>query len=1064
MNVDDRAFEQLAKAQARREAAMESTDVDAWILAARDCGLGHFELDQRRLANALFNEAIGLIEEHGIRREELPNLIGMKGRILQRRKRWSEALAQYRRAAESAAELGLAEPQLRWMGKEASTLIDMDDREAGLPRLGAAVSFGRDHLEQGGDPVALELSRLLGKLAFCVEGANQERAGELWKEAWSCLDGIPPTGLHALAATNYGMFLLRTDRKRQHVAITYLEEGIEIARKCAESPRRILEATTFLAAALRDIGQADRAGDLLMAEAPRIDDPKTRHEVLSEAVDHYFAGRSWEKMKAACGPLRELRERWGTPHGLYDLEMRYSIACRGLEELAESLSALARARKHAEASANPDALRDARGQTALVLVDKGDFAEAAQLAKELWNEGTRNRLLARTLVEALCATGDVDAAEAVRDELARAGGGETDVAWLTAILASHGRGDPLKAWYAYGASGNRNTFIEGEALSRLFELHPAASEDRFEVSRARLRLIDKVRTDVADVFSEPSWLAVTEQAKKFPAYLDAFLDTAVALRRHEDAIYDLERFRSQMLVDVLSERAACWSAGEQNRMWEKSSATNEYHRARYRLEGLWALGARWPARREAAQDVERKESFAWRAGGMMHLSPGFTGLHFPPNLEAHLADAALAEDEVLVFLHVGLERTFAWSVDGGGKIDHTILPALSHDALRARHAGVWNAATRGRRPLRHLGAAAAPDLSEQLGELDRVLAEPIVAWLSQKAARRVFWVAGTGAASLPVDQCAAARGADLEFCFLPTGRALGFARAVRYPLPDLLFIVEERRRIEHAAHVMQEARGKVQIVIDPTRTLEAAPLEAAMVARAAQEADVRILDAEVVDEEKVRQAACGVDILHLLGHGTFEDVSPYRSGMYLDQGHGTDALWTAAEIFTGVEAPAGRLAVLAGCETGRTCPNLASEEVSLPAAFLCAGYAAVIGSRWAVHDLSTALFMGDFYARWLAGGVSAARALRQSADRLRVMDRQAAAQRIRDLGSFPLPGRAEGWRDRCEAAAATVENGPAERPFADPAHWAAFFVAGDGAITADGPDSRVPALPELEPI
>jgi CHAT domain-containing protein len=139
-------------------------------------------------------------------------------------------------------------------------------------------------------------------------------------------------------------------------------------------------------------------------------------------------------------------------------------------------------------------------------------------------------------------------------------------------------------------------------------------------------------------------------------------------------------------------------------------------------------------------------------------------------------------------------------------------------------------------------------------------------------------------------------------------------------------------------------------------------------------------------------------------------------------------------VLSDLDAPAGRVAVLSGCETGRAAPNIVSEEVSLPAAFLSGGLAAVAGSRWAVDDRSTALLMGELHRRWYAGGVSIASALDGATAWLRELDGADAARLSDDPGGGDVDAH----------------------PFAAAEYWAAFFVAGDGAITADGPDRRVP--------
>jgi CHAT domain-containing protein len=257
---------------------------------------------------------------------------------------------------------------------------------------------------------------------------------------------------------------------------------------------------------------------------------------------------------------------------------------------------------------------------------------------------------------------------------------------------------------------------------------------------------------------------------------------------------------------------------------------------------------------------------------------------------------------------------------------------------------------------------------------------------------------------------------------------------------------------------MQLVRGRLLLVVDPSRDLAFAPLEAAMVADAARAMQIERLDGDRLAGAELA-AACGrADVLHLVGHGRFDDASPYRSGIAIGPLDDADAFWSNADVFGEVEAPAARLAVLSGCETGRSRPNLVSEEVSLPAAFIAAGYAAVIGSRWAVDDLSTTLLMADFHRRWLAGGISVAGALGASRRWLRDLDRAATTSLVATMGhtaAAALPSLAGDCRRLCDEALRLLAQ-EGERPFDHPYYWGAFFVAGDGAISADGGDRRLP--------
>jgi CHAT domain-containing protein len=268
---------------------------------------------------------------------------------------------------------------------------------------------------------------------------------------------------------------------------------------------------------------------------------------------------------------------------------------------------------------------------------------------------------------------------------------------------------------------------------------------------------------------------------------------------------------------------------------------------------------------------------------------------------------------------------------------------------------------------------------------------------------------------------------------------------------------EDRDRI--AQETMEKSRGRVLIVADPTQTLKLAPIEAAMVARRASGRAVEAPDPTELHREDLAAAAGRTEILHLISHGTFDEANPFCSGIYLRDSTDAEAIWSNADIFSGVTAPAGRLAVLSACDTARTKPNLVSEDVSLPAALLAAGYAAVIGSRWHIADLSTSLLMGEFYRIWFAGGVAVDQALAEARRWLRAMDRSKAAQRI-----LALPEELGFAREHpdlatlCFEVGERVATGP-DLPFEEPEHWAAFFVTGDGSITADGEDPRLDTVP-----
>ena len=77
---------------------------------------------------------------------------------------------------------------------------------------------------------------------------------------------------------------------------------------------------------------------------------------------------------------------------------------------------------------------------------------------------------------------------------------------------------------------------------------------------------------------------------------------------------------------------------------------------------------------------------------------------------------------------------------------------------------------------------------------------------------------------------------------------------------------------------------------------------------------------------------------------------------------------------------------------------------------------------------------------------------------MRTLARDEAMRIIRSLPEklqAVRPERFDEWMQVCRDAAAVIATG-SEHPFSNPDYWAAFFVAGDGAITSDGADVRVP--------
>lgn len=119
-------------------------------------------------------------------------------------------------------------------------------------------------------------------------------------------------------------------------------------------------------------------------------------------------------------------------------------------------------------------------------------------------------------------------------------------------------------------------------------------------------------------------------------------------------------------------------------------------------------------------------------------------------------------------------------------------------------------------------------------------------------------------------------------------------------------------------------------------------------------------------------------LLHVAVHGEFRMDNPHFSTLLLADGS------IAAADAARLRLDAG-LAVLSGCETGLSRVTRGEELMGMISAFLQAGCASVLASRWRVDDRITSELMHEFYTGLLAGKSKAA-ALRQAQANLAARD------------------------------------------------------------------------------
>ena len=133
--------------------------------------------------------------------------------------------------------------------------------------------------------------------------------------------------------------------------------------------------------------------------------------------------------------------------------------------------------------------------------------------------------------------------------------------------------------------------------------------------------------------------------------------------------------------------------------------------------------------------------------------------------------------------------------------------------------------------------------------------------------------------------------------------------------------------------------------------------------------------------------------------------------------------------------------VLSACESSMAGPYVIDETISLPAAFLAAGFGGVLSTLWEVEDVSTTLLMLQFYWQWRHDQrvPSLALAHASTGSATRPTWRNAASSKIRSSpGAFSIPSvagtLAQQIRER--STGLTVNS------YSEPYYWAGFSFSG----------------------
>jgi CHAT domain-containing protein/tetratricopeptide (TPR) repeat protein len=245
------------------------------------------------------------------------------------------------------------------------------------------------------------------------------------------------------------------------------------------------------------------------------------------------------------------------------------------------------------------------------------------------------------------------------------------------------------------------------------------------------------------------------------------------------------------------------------------------------------------------------------------------------------------------------------------------------------------------------------------------------------------------------------------------------------------------------------ARPKLLAVIDPSgqTALAGAREEGEMLRRRFAHAEQVILEGARAELEPVLRHLPTATYFHPSTHGAHNPWAPRLSALHLANSP------LRLEMLSDIKLDAARLVFLSACETGLAGVRQAPEEfIGLPAGFVQAGAACVVGSLWPVLNDSAFLMSSKFYELHLDEDgkerLTPAAALRCAQDWLRRVT-------FRELKeNFPTNRDAEGEYLLLQAAprAAVADElrpplslrvGPDDGcPYAAPQEWTAFTVTG----------------------
>ena len=465
---------------------------------------------------------------------------------------------------------------------------------------------------------------------------------------------------------------------------------------------------------------------------------------------------------------------------------------------------------------------------------------------------------------------------------------------------------------------------------------PEAIEDL----RASVRLINDLR---ANVGTDPGKIGFLEEKRQA---FDDLVEALARAARYDEALEAAEASRARALADLLGQREEMARTGEREALGAVQTALEE-SRAK-------PLGTEHPPEAPTRGADDRVEGALARLQSRNPELASLVRVEAPSSGE--IRDAIASRHATLIEYHMTERRLLLWVVTPEGALHES-----SVEVPRDRVVSLANGILRAMEG-REAAPGRPPDTQSSLRELDRLLIEPVEAWLPARP-EEIVVLAPQGVLGL------------LPFPALVDSKGRTFLERHTLAVVPAVSVLRFTASKKHA----DGRRTSALIVADPTpprgsglARLEGARREGALVAGHFTPEERLVLTGSRASEAAVKRACAGRDVLHFATHGLVSDRQPLASSLLLSEGDGEDGYLRADEIL-GLRLHAN-LVVLSGCSTG--VGEVTGEGIlGLTRAFLYAGTPSIVVSLWDVSDRATAFLMDRFYGA-LRSGAGKAQALR----------------------------------------------------------------------------------------